>query len=121
MKVFVSFIVGFLFGCAFILGMSNAKASELHYSGDTISFTKEGCLLLVPDVRALHEHVLLDQSPNTYQWSVSQLGSDPRLSRFFILAGQISIRNKHMNPVDFSNNFYENCMKGIPFRLLPEA
>ena len=119
MKAVVSFIVGFLFGCAFILGMPKAKASELQFSGDSISFTKTGCLLLVPDVRALHEHVLLGSTPDSYEWSIKN--SDPLLTRFFVLAGQLSIRNKHMNPVDFSNNFYENCMTGIGFRLLPEA
>ena len=114
-------LVGFGTGLLVGLSVGSLEASELQYSGDTVSFTKEGCLLLAPDVRAMHEHVLLGQSPNTYQWSISQKGSDPLLTRFFILAGQISIRNKHMNSVDFGNNFYENCMQGVPFRLLPEA
>lgn len=112
-------IVAFCIGCIVGLSVGHLKASELQFSGDSISFTKEGCLILVPDVRALHEHVLLGSTPDSYEWSIKN--SDPLLTRFFVLAGQISIRNKHMNPVDFSNNFYENCMTGLAFRLLPEA
>ena len=110
MKYWATLGFGFLFGCAFILGMSKARAEN------TISFSKRSCEPMALLVVSVHDHVL--RGEKFTDWPITNV---PELKRFFLVIEQVSKQNTDLTSIEVGDAFYYSCLRGTKFTLLPEA